>query len=396
MKANQSIKINILSPGRFHVCDLARELDKNGFDVKFYSFVPARRAEKFGLPRRCSKSVIGIMAPFLVIERKIFKHAQWPQRLRIAVQDYITAIYMRPCDICIAMSGSFLYAPQRAQRQGAVVILERGSKHILEQKRILDELKKMSPTTSTVPDINVRRELEGYKIADYISIASKHVKRSFLLHNYPEEKLFLNPYGVDVSMFHQITEAVKKYDVIMVGGWSYRKGCDLIVEAVRQLEISLLHVGGIVDLPFPNESNFTHVNSVDEKLLPKYYAQAKVFVLPSREEGLALVQAQAAACNLPIVCSKDSGGEDIKHLLGDTEYIEVMEDTTTECLKQHITSLLKKQKILCNESYAQDYLPKLSWLRYGTTYAQFLRGIDTMGGVKYGKRYAHFLNTITL
>ena len=44
------IKINIFSPGRFHVCDLARELDKNGFDVKFYSFVSAKRAEKIGLP----------------------------------------------------------------------------------------------------------------------------------------------------------------------------------------------------------------------------------------------------------------------------------------------------------------------------------------------------------
>ena len=32
-------KINILSPGRFHVLDLARELAKNGYDVKFYSFL---------------------------------------------------------------------------------------------------------------------------------------------------------------------------------------------------------------------------------------------------------------------------------------------------------------------------------------------------------------------
>jgi hypothetical protein len=32
------MKINILSPGRFHVCDLARELARNGYDVKFYSF----------------------------------------------------------------------------------------------------------------------------------------------------------------------------------------------------------------------------------------------------------------------------------------------------------------------------------------------------------------------
>ena len=43
------IKVNIFSPGRFHVCDLARELDKNGFDVKFYSFVPAKRAEEVQL-----------------------------------------------------------------------------------------------------------------------------------------------------------------------------------------------------------------------------------------------------------------------------------------------------------------------------------------------------------
>ena len=31
------MRINILSPGRFHVCDLARELARNGHDVKFYS-----------------------------------------------------------------------------------------------------------------------------------------------------------------------------------------------------------------------------------------------------------------------------------------------------------------------------------------------------------------------
>ena len=43
------MKINIVSPGRFHVMDLARELDKQGFDVRFYSFVPDKRAVKFEL-----------------------------------------------------------------------------------------------------------------------------------------------------------------------------------------------------------------------------------------------------------------------------------------------------------------------------------------------------------
>ncbi len=376
---DKAIKVNILSPGRFHVLDLARELDKNGFDVKLYSFVPTKRAEMFGLPRRCSKSIIGIMAPFLLLERKIFKHSQWIRRVRTVIQDYVTGIYMRRCDVCIAMSGSFLYSLKRAKKQGSIVILERGSKHILEQKKILDAFLPVNKVSNKY-NTAITRELSGYEIADYIAIPSEHVKRSFAVYHYPMEKLFLNPYGVNLSMFHPMKGAEKKYDVIMVGGWSYRKGCDLIIKVVRQLGISLLHVGGIVDLPFPNESNFTHVNSVDEKLLPKYYAQAKVFVLPSREEGLALVQAQAAACNLPIVCSKDSGGEDIKHLLGDTEYMEVMEETTIDCLKQHIISLLKKQKNLRNKSYAKDYLPMLSWQRYGTTYARFLRELKAWGG----------------
>ena len=69
----KKIKVNILSPGRFHVCDLARELDKNGFDVKFYSFVPAKRALKFGLPRHCSASLFYLMIPFLAIEKVLLK-----------------------------------------------------------------------------------------------------------------------------------------------------------------------------------------------------------------------------------------------------------------------------------------------------------------------------------
>lgn len=374
MKKNK-VKINILSPGRFHVCDLARELDKNGFDVKFYSFVPARRAGKFGLPRRCCKSLIGIMAPFLVLERKIFTRSQWAKRLRINVQDYLTGIYMRRCDVCIAMSGSFLSAIKRAKKQGSIVILERGSKHILEQKRILDELKNISPTISSVPDINVKRELAGYEIADYLAIPSKHVKRSFAIHNYPLEKLFLNPYGVNVSMFHPAPAVEKQYDMIMVGGWSLRKGCDLIVEAVKRIGLRLLHVGGIVDLEFPKQDNFTHIDPVDEKWLPDYYHKAKVFILPSREEGLALVQAQAIASNLPIIGSPDSGAEDLKEMVESPEYITIIQEYTVESVCSAIQIALNRYQYLGYSQYAGNSIENLTWEAYGKRYAYFLNQI---------------------
>ena len=40
------IKINLLSHGRFHMVDLTRELKKQGFDVKLYSFVPPKMCKK--------------------------------------------------------------------------------------------------------------------------------------------------------------------------------------------------------------------------------------------------------------------------------------------------------------------------------------------------------------
>ena len=50
-------------------------------------------------------------------------------------------------------------------------------------------------------------------------------------------------------MFKPTLKKNKPYDVIMVGGWSYRKGCDLIIEAMKQMKLKFLHVGSIVDIP---------------------------------------------------------------------------------------------------------------------------------------------------
>lgn len=370
----KKIKVNILSPGRFHVCDLARELDKNGFDVKFYSFVPTKRAIKFGLPKHCSASLFYLMIPFLIIQKKLFKKKRWANILSTKVQDFLTGILMRKCDILIAMSGSFVYAVKRGKQQGSIIILERGSKHILEQRRVLESIPNLKGT-KPVPNINVQRELKGYELADYIAIASQHVMDSFKPHNYPQEKLFKNPYGVDLSMFSPLPHIEKKYDFIMVGGWGYRKGCDLIIEAIRKTNYTFLHVGGIVDLDFPQEERFAHVDAVDQSQLINYYNQAKISILPSREEGLAMVQAQAVACNLPLIGSKDSGAEDLKQMVEDPKYITIINDYTPEALIQAMNEAMTNYPSLKDKIYAGTAIENLTWEAYGKRYADFLHSI---------------------
>lgn len=365
-------KINIVSPGRFHVCDLARELDKNGWDIKFYSFVPNKRAMTFGLPSKCNKSVLIFIAPFLLLQKFINK--QWTKQLRIYMQDIITSFYMRKCDILIAMSGDFVHTVNKAKSKGAIIILERGSKHILEQKKVLESIPSLKGT-HPVLDSNVKRELKDYQNADYISIATQHVYNSFITQGFDPDKLFVNPYGVDLSMFSFIPNIKKDYDVIMVGGWSWRKGCDLIVEAIKKTNYSFLHVGGLVDLPFPSDKQFTHIPAVDQKQLVKYYNRAKIFILPSREEGLAMVQAQAIACNLPLVGSKDSGAEDLKMLVDKPEFITIIKEYTPAALIEAMHIAMNKSKELKGESYAGNAIVNLTWKAYGKRYSDFLHKI---------------------
>lgn len=372
-------KVNILSPGRFHVCDLARELARNGFDVKFYSFVPTKRAMKFGLPKECSASLFWPMAPFLFLSKKLFPRREWAKKLTILFQDRLTSIVMRKCDICIAMSGTFVAAPRKAKRQGSLVIIERGSKHIMEQKRILDSIPS-NKGKITVPYWHIPREIEDYDLADYVAVASRHVVRSMLKYGYPESKLFVNPYGVDLSMFHPTDNKEKEFDFIMVGNWCYQKGCDIIVDAIKQTNYHFLHVGAIGDLTFPKEDKrFTHVDPVDQTTLENYYSKAKVFIFPSRQDGFGMVLSQAVACNLPIVGSKDCGAPDLKSLVELPEYILLLDDYRPETLVSAMGKSLETYNKLDDNVYAGDAINQLTWKAYGERYSKFLTKV--MGGV---------------
>jgi glycosyltransferase involved in cell wall biosynthesis len=50
--------------------------------------------------------------------------------------------------------------------------------------------------------------------------------------------------------------------------------------------------------------------------LVAHYGQAHCFVIASIEEGMAMVQMQALACGLPLICTPHTGGEDLLRLQG--------------------------------------------------------------------------------
>jgi glycosyltransferase involved in cell wall biosynthesis len=373
------MKVNILTTGRFHVCDLARELSLQGHDVKLYSYVLNKRLKSFGLKKEYSKSFFYFCAPLLLIQR-LLKNTRLNNKVNeniILYVDFLGSILMRRCNVFIGMSGiAVKSAIKMKKKYNAKILIERGSRHILSQKAILENMPGVENNYKPVSKFAVERETIGYEIADYVVIPSKHVQESFLEYGYSKEKLFRNPYGVDLKMFYIDNSIVTDLPtIIFVGLWSLRKGSDLLYKAFLQMsKVRLIHVGPVGDYLLPKNENFEHVDSVNQSELNRYYNQAHVFVLASREEGLALVQAQALAAGLFLVCTSRTGGEDLIELIGEKDLISVIPTDDVGSLINAIEVKLEQAlKSNRNEIFSQINFSNLSWQAYGNRYNNFLQ-----------------------
>lgn len=336
--------------------------------------MPLRRAVRFGLPEHCHVGLLARVAPFLAWQRafpKLFPDLR--ERLIIRALERAVIDRLEPCDVFICLSGVYLEAAQYARRRfGARIFLERGSRHILSQREILAAIGRVKGPSQFFVD----RELAGYALADRIVVPSGHVAESFQRDPSAAVKLFRNPYGVDLAHFPQRADGSQATSstLLFVGAWSYRKGADLLTKAVEQIPAAnLLHIGDIDDLPFPNHPRFRHVDSVTQLELADYYSRAPVFVLASREEGLAMVQAQALASGLILVCTDRTGGVDLGHSPELRRRIYVVPSEDLDALKRGIGAALEA----VHSRPGLDPLPeedrqRLSWLEYGRRYSNEL------------------------
>lgn len=170
------------------------------------------------------------------------------------------------------------------------------------------------------PRVIAKEEAE-YEAADMVVVPSTFVKRSFLEMGFPESKLRQIPYGVDLSRFHPVGEPDwDEFHVLFTGAASIRKGIGYLLAAfaaLRHPRKRLTFVGGIsaeakalinqaaATLPI------TCVGYVPQSGLKEIMSRSHVLVLPSVEEGLSLVQAEAMACGCPVVATTNTGSEDL-------------------------------------------------------------------------------------
>jgi glycosyltransferase involved in cell wall biosynthesis len=135
------------------------------------------------------------------------------------------------------------------------------------------------------------------------------VKESFL-GEYPVRVIHN---GVDLTVFSPDAGEKTNDGVTLLGvsyAWDEKKGLDVFIELARRLpqnyRIVLVGTDDAVDAQLPENITSIH-RTQNQQELARLYAQADIFLNPTREEVLGLVNLEALACGTPVVTFRAGG-----------------------------------------------------------------------------------------
>lgn len=318
------MQIEVSTIGKFHTFDLARQLQNRGHLSKIYTGYPRFKLKDEGLPDSSIATFPYFVTPLLalrsygIMTEKAIR--DWEYFNTVTLGRWV-ASRVSHCDAFIGLSGSGLEAGNKVRAAGGVYICDRGSAHIRVQDKILREEHTFwsFPFDGIDPRI-IDREEEEYETADAITVPSDFARRSFDLLGNAKTKVRTVPYGVDLTRFRpQGSPDKSKFSVLFVGRVTLQKGIPYLLESFKKFQ----HPNKILRIVGPSEpaficelqsrglvpENVEFIGPVPQAQLQQYFSMSDVLVLPSVQEGLAMVMAQAMACGCPVIASANTGAE---------------------------------------------------------------------------------------
>ena len=311
--------------GVFHHFELARELERRGHLSMVYSTFPWRRLKREGLPHSRVETFPWLHAPeFLLQKYRIGNRWLYDQMgySNALLFDEWTLRRIPPCDAFIAISGAGLKTGHKVQQRGGRFICDRGSTHIRYRAELIEQehLRWGVPENSQDDPRDLAREEAIYEAADAVTVPSSYSRQSYLDRGIPAKKIHVLPYGVLLDRFQKVADPpTDRFEVLYVGRVSLPKGFPYLLQAFDRLPVKNKHltvIGGVqpemdrVLEKLPRE-NVTFLGTMPQAQLKDHMSRSHVMVMPSLDEGMALVQGQAMACGCPVIATTNTGAADL-------------------------------------------------------------------------------------
>ncbi len=375
------MKVVIAAGGRFHAFHLAHQLEKRNALKKLYTASYTKKDVNYISPKFVVKNFSFNLISNLFLRFRFYKFFN-KSKLHVfndnIFDNWLSKKILQEdkIDIFVGWANYFLNSFENIKKTGAKIIVECGSTHILEQQKLLkEEYEKFGLSAPPICKKNIEKVLAEYEVADYIMTCSGFTYRSFLKHGIAEKKVLKVPYGVNLDFFGKLPKKSDgKFRVICVGLMCLRKGIPYLLKAWKKLNLpvdktELLLVGNVQkDLKyflknFSLPKNVIFYGSTDRKTLSQFYAKSDLFVLPSIEEGLSMTIAEAMASQLPVVCTTNTGGEE---LIEDGKQGFIVPIRNPEVLSEKISWCYENQEFAKQMGLnAKDKVQSFTWDVYG-------------------------------
>ena len=312
------MKVIVSAHSRFHSFELARQLQLRGHLYRMYTGYPGFKVREVD-PTRVQSHWALSMAHHGAGRIGLHPVSRLMRVPAIVEYDRWVARHLEPCDAVVSLPTFCLDTFRAAHRLGTMAICDCASTHPLVQREILlEEYRRFGVDTDLLDFRTLDREVAAIEGADCITVPSTVALQSYVAQGIEPRKLSRIPYGVDLRMYKPLGKSDEVFRVLFVGQASLRKGVQYLLEATSQLRLpnfEVVFAGSVNDdvrnVLRKHAGRFKHVGVVPRPQLASVYSQASALVVPSVEEGLALVQAQAMACGLPVIATTHTGAEDL-------------------------------------------------------------------------------------
>ena len=388
------MKVAIAAGGRFHALHLAHQLEKRNYLKKLFTFGYTKNDRDYVSNNLVCEHKFGKLLDDSFFKLRLYKFLN--KSNFNTVKDNIFDSWLNKnikkieeVDIFVGWANYFLKSLPTIRKTGAKIIVECGSTHILEQQKLVsEEYEKFGLKARAIPKRNIEKVLAEYGQADYVMTCSNFTYQSFIKHGISSNKVLKVPYGVNLEFFLENFKKHKKNKVkfraICVGLMCLRKGIPYLIEAWKKLnlpqnECELLLVGNVqndlkivlknIKLP----KNIVFYGSVGREELAELYNRSSVFVLPSIEEGLSMTIAEAMASALPVICTTNTGGEE---LIENQKQGFIVSIRNIDALAEKILWCYKNKEEAELMGFAgQEKIKNFTWDNYGEKIIQTYKSI---------------------
>lgn len=401
------MKVLLIHPGTQHALKLARELSKNGFLDKYISTLVWSdthfliRALKKLAPKLylqvSGRVLTGVPTsklktfPLIELRHRINKffgknltENQLYYKKNKSFQQALKCKQIAGSDIIIGFDTSSWILVDIAKRKGKKFILDQSIGHSVEMLQVFKQLNSQYPEWAKhiieKEDKFLQFEKSEYDKAAFIVVASTFTKQTLIKNGINEQKILLNPYGVDLNLFYYHPKVIKQKKIFLfIGTVDVRKGIPFLLECWNKANLQdceLWIVGPIADEikeKIEKEVSIRVFGKIMNASLSKIMKEAHVFVFPSFFEGFGLVILEAMASGLPVITTTATAGTD---LIEDGKEGFVItpgkEEQLIKCLHFFNTnpdqiSIMGKQARLKAEQY--------SWKDYGMRWGKIINKV---------------------